>query len=620
MTESQLTLASRLLHCTIKKEDGSDFEGITYNEIIEYFNTGEGPFDVPCGILKLSGHEFVIELSSSDVVSDLTRKMSRTAEWRGQPATLYSLVPASHVVKQFERAKKGEIPDRVVYLPDHQVKPFAFVSGADSQPEERADHASTPNKPQTSLSPDDLQTWTGEIQSLSLQQLQQMAKILGKEVDARQETVGLSPVRTRVPLSPHVIIEDPQAEIETVDEHDGLHPSHFRKTRSTRETVGATAHEEPAKTSDVSHLMHSLLTQGGTIRTGVPRVNTFSGEPTAKNDVSFEQWYFEIVSLIGVYNEVTIKEVITRSLKGVAADTARFVGPKATVNEILGKLSVIFGTVSSFDVMKQNFYSLFQADDETVPLFITRMESMLNKIMQQWPGKIDPSETQTLLKDRLFHGVRKPIRDSVRHHYDNPSTPYSTLVIAARKAEGEVEAHPVAKSKEKNEKEKAKVKIAATTVGESNDTTSILQSLQEQMAKQQEQLDQIMRGRGRGRGNYRGRGNGNSFYRGRGNGNFRGRGYRENGGRGYPRGLGGPPRGRGNPGGNPGRGNPGNLVNQDSQNLPQQAAESNEALQPPSQEGRPEHSNVQCYNCWEWGHISPNCPHLNQEGLLTGGV
>ena len=40
-----------------------------------------------------------------------------------------------------------------------------------------------------------------------------------------------------------------------------------------------------------------------------------------------------------------------RSLKGVAADMAWYMGPTAGVSDILDKLLVIFGTVASFDVL-----------------------------------------------------------------------------------------------------------------------------------------------------------------------------------------------------------------------------------------------------------------------------
>ena len=49
-----------------------------------------------------------------------------------------------------------------------------------------------------------------------------------------------------------------------------------------------------------------------------------------------------------------------RSLKGAVEDMAHYMGPTASVSIILEKLSVIFGTVASFDVLMQNFYKITQ--------------------------------------------------------------------------------------------------------------------------------------------------------------------------------------------------------------------------------------------------------------------
>ena len=46
---------------------------------------------------------------------------------------------------------------------------------------------------------------------------------------------------------------------------------------------------------------------------------------------------------------------------------------------------------------------------------------------------------QQLLKDYLFHGVCKHIRDSIRYLYGNPGTTYSQLMITACKVESKNE-------------------------------------------------------------------------------------------------------------------------------------------------------------------------------------
>ena len=55
------------------------------------------------------------------------------------------------------------------------------------------------------------------------------------------------------------------------------------------------------------------------------------------------------------------------------------------------------------------------------------------------------------LKEWLFHGVKKHVRDSVRYLYSNPQTTYSELVVTERRAES------------KMEETKVKARSAATT-------------------------------------------------------------------------------------------------------------------------------------------------------------
>ena len=151
------------------------------------------------------------------------------------------------------------------------------------------------------------------------------------------------------------------------------------------------------------------------------------------------------------YPESVVRESIMRSLKGEAADMACYMAPTASVSEILEKLFVIFGMVTSFDVLMQNFYKILQGGNEKVPSFMTRLEGTLNQIRIKCPGRIANHEVSWHLKERLFHGVKKHVRDSIRYLYSNPQTTYSKLVVAARRA------------KSKTEETKVKARSAAAT-------------------------------------------------------------------------------------------------------------------------------------------------------------
>ena len=83
-----------------------------------------------------------------------------------------------------------------------------------------------------------------------------------------------------------------------------------------------------------------------------------------KAEVSFEQWNHEVQCVKDHYLELVVQESIVRSLKGVAVDMAQYMGPTVSISEILQNLTVIFGTVASFNVLMQKFYKVTQGNHE----------------------------------------------------------------------------------------------------------------------------------------------------------------------------------------------------------------------------------------------------------------
>ena len=120
------------------------------------------------------------------------------------------------------------------------------------------------------------------------------------------------------------------------------------------------------------------------LRMGTPCINTFSGDATlGKTEVSFEQWCHEAWCVKDHYPEAVVWESIIRSLKGAMVDMAQYMGPTASADHILGKLSVILGMVASFDVLMQNFCKVSWGNSEKVHSFATRLEGTINQIQLQ---------------------------------------------------------------------------------------------------------------------------------------------------------------------------------------------------------------------------------------------
>ena len=158
-------------------------------------------------------------------------------------------------------------------------------------------------------------------------------------------------------------------------------------------------------------------------------------------------------------------------------------GPEATLDSIMKKFSIIYGNIKSYDILMGDFYCATQGEDETVTSFAICIEGLLSNVRDKYPQQIPQAKEQQFLKDRLFHGCQKGIRDSVKYRHADTTVNYMTFLEECRKAEDE---DGVGKIKHKG---KVKVAAASTTIPS---PSSYNDAFSEQLRKQQQQFDALM--------------------------------------------------------------------------------------------------------------------------------
>ena len=84
-----------------------------------------------------------------------------------------------------------------------------------------------------------------------------------------------------------------------------------------------------------------------------------------------------------------------------------------------------------------DFYHTEQGEGETVTSFATHIERLLSYVRDKFPCQIPMAKEQQLLKDRLFHGCQKGIRDSVKYRHADTTVDYMSFLEECRKAEDE---------------------------------------------------------------------------------------------------------------------------------------------------------------------------------------
>ena len=318
------------------------------------------------------------------------------------------------------------------------------------------------------------------------------------------------------------------------------------------------------------------LSQKGFLRSKIPKLHTFSGDGSSK-DISFDLWQSKVeqVRTGGLYPESAIIEAIFESLKGRAAESLRYISPKASLSEVLSVLNSKFGTAASYDTLMGSFYTLCQEETEEVSAYANRIENKLRVIVHKYPENFLGNTEQKTLRDRFFKGLKPLYSASLRHRYDNPEIPYQDLLDAARNVEDEGNVYEKLVKKGKENKEKAKAQSVITkgdSKGDSGglaDLAKVVKLVQDQMEVTQKALKDITESfkdfENRNNSyhvpyNQRGGGNQNNFQ-----GRGRGRGYQNNNYQGRGRGYYNGPENNQNPGNNP-RNNPGNQPENNNQN------------------------------------------------------
>ena len=95
-----------------------------------------------------------------------------------------------------------------------------------------------------------------------------------------------------------------------------------------------------------------------------------------------------------------------------------------------------YGIAASYDSLMRDFYALVQEESEKVPQFATKIEIKLASVKWRLPNRFLGNAEFTVLRDRLFFGLKKQIRDSIRFRFSDPIISYSELLKACQGSRG----------------------------------------------------------------------------------------------------------------------------------------------------------------------------------------
>lgn len=165
-----------------------------------------------------------------------------------------------------------------------------------------------------------------------------------------------------------------------------------------------------------------------------PRVSSFSGDPGAKGEASFDVWLYEVERLLqdDSYPPEDAIQAIHRSLRGNAARVVMRLGPLASISRIVDKLKSIFRPSEIGETLLAQFYSARQGFSEDVTVWGCRLEDLLFEVRNQ--GFLKGMDFDQMLRNVFWTGLRQDLKDISGHKFDS-ITDFDRLRVEVRRIE-----------------------------------------------------------------------------------------------------------------------------------------------------------------------------------------
>jgi len=165
----------------------------------------------------------------------------------------------------------------------------------------------------------------------------------------------------------------------------------------------------------------------------IPKLPNFSGDSTSKCQTVYRVWEFEVLNLKNLFGEREIKRAIHRSVIGTAAQVLMRLGTEASLEQILEKFKLVFGSVVTNEQLLSTFYTAEQKPSESVAEWACRLEDLL---CHPQLDNYTATQKNEMLKSKFFQGLAmENVKHAIRHRMTDGT--YNEILVLARQAEEE---------------------------------------------------------------------------------------------------------------------------------------------------------------------------------------
>ena len=165
-----------------------------------------------------------------------------------------------------------------------------------------------------------------------------------------------------------------------------------------------------------------------------PKLPQFSGKiPVPNGEASFEQYMFQIQGFRTTYTDRAVRLSIVDSVRAEARDHLDYLGCDKELDVLIKALEQRFRPDRILDVLRKDYFHSSQLKGESIFQFARRLEiryKAMKELSTQYTNEYD-------LKERLFQGMTKNLKKTVRFCHADPETTYEDLLQLVVEVENE---------------------------------------------------------------------------------------------------------------------------------------------------------------------------------------
>lgn len=172
------------------------------------------------------------------------------------------------------------------------------------------------------------------------------------------------------------------------------------------------------------------------VRVEVPTLPNFSGEGKGTQS-SYNLWHYQLTHYIEDLHvsRSSIWQAVHKSVKGLAAEVVMHLGKDVSLETLVAKFDILFGSTKTLEQLLQQFYAAEQSETESITAWGCNLQNLLSDIKKK--SGFTYEMLQEMIRNKFWTGLNnKHIKEALRHRYDN-NTPFEELLRQARIVESE---------------------------------------------------------------------------------------------------------------------------------------------------------------------------------------